>query len=290
MEELQKPDEIHPEAKPAANDHEHPRSVYNLVPYSFQWEIDKIPPGYFLMDERELETRVKTEHRDQFQTLSRLRIAFWEEYDRCQDNCVPMNMTAVAYGVIQYRALLRTFKDPLKAMYILTPPVNYMLAMKDALSRITRRIYEIAELPITLKICRCHWECICKRNKSRKKQYIAPSANVCSCAKGCICPEKPNTKAASVILDAYKNLEMRVHGAVVQKIKQETTSLNMHLSAKSETKALPMPNDAHSIDEKLSELENRVKALSPPSVGVEVLGPGQSQVKVIDVDGGTESG
>lgn len=118
---------------------ENPRSVFNLLPPQMQDVVRKIPRHYFEKTEHELKLMLRPDP-----TTSRLRLAFWLEYDNAQAQNRKMKMPLVYNGACA-KAYFSTvvMKDEEKLAWILCPPTDYMLAMRHILQEGIDQMYRI---------------------------------------------------------------------------------------------------------------------------------------------------
>lgn len=162
-------------------DEENPRAVINLVADRFRNAMLQIPDFLRVMPEKDLERRVRPTATD-----GRLRLAFWQEYNRAQDNMKNMNLANVFAGVCTKQYFFEWYlTNHERVAYMLTPPASYMKAAEEALTFGIERMRELLALDVNGT-----------DHKGRPKI---------------------NTSLAKVQLEIVKMLELRVKGAVVQK-------------------------------------------------------------------------
>jgi hypothetical protein len=216
-------------------DHDNPRSLINIVPERVSERIKEIPPELFQLEPKELEKL--TPKKEFTLTDSRLRTAFWIEYGRSQEVMKNMRMDNVYGGICTAPYFYQTvLLDKVRLAYILQPPTNYNIAMEEALHLGVDRLREILDLPI-----------------------IDENG-------------KPNPKVADVILKTVQMLDMRVKGAIIQRIEQK--NLNVSVDAKKMNNQIDEAQSVDEIDRKLRELEekaNKVKGYIPQEIVIEAV-------------------
>jgi hypothetical protein len=151
-------------------------------------------------------------------TEARIRLAFWQEYERTQmKHAFQMQVKNIYAGVCTHQHFYtRVLQRPEILAWMLMPPASYQVAMEEALNFGVERLREILELPIML-----------------------PNG-------------KPDTSTASLILKTVAFLDMRVKGAIVQK------NLNVNVSTDSrsiEDKIKEFSMDE--LDRKIARLEKK---------------------------------
>lgn len=225
-----------------------PKSVLGLVDDTLRAYIQKIDPALLLLTERDLRRRVKPDV-----TLCQLKMQFWVEYGKALKDERGINAVNVWKGVCAkeywHDVVMVT---PARLAWVVTPPADHMIAMREALDLGIRRLREIVQLPIV----------ITRQVEDRKTGEIRTE-------------RKLDAAAARLVLQAVAFLREQVHGAVLQRvaIRQETMNLHAMVPPQSGSQALPSPYDTksidglESIDAQLRALEKNVSAhLSPPAV------------------------
>lgn len=164
-----------------------PRAVINLVPSAFARSIEVVAekyPHYLAESELELQVLLRPTDLD-----DRLRVAFWAEYERSQDNNRAMQMKNVYGPFISKQHFYATIMEsPQRIAWIIKPPENHMLSSEASLHNGKNTMAKIMRMEV-----------------------FDDAGNI-------------DTKRASIFLKAYEMLENRVRGAVVQK----NISAHMH--------------------------------------------------------------
>lgn len=152
----------------------------------------------------------------------RVRIAFWEEYEKAASTLDPMDLELVVSGtgVLHWSAYKEgLLSDQTMLAWFLTPPANYRVQMKEAMELGLSRLVEIMQLPLT-----------------------DPSGKI-------------RADIGALILQAYKLVDLRNHGAIAQKIVQLTAD-----AGQVPDNGTMAPDE---IDKKLAELEAKLRG-DPP--------------------------
>lgn len=195
-----------------------PESFVNLIPEEsgLKSAVVHLPEAYDKMTEWQLEQELPEPIS---RVDKRVKIKFWQEYEAAATEFRAINFLAVADGTGcanwgQYEIGLLT--NPAKLAWLVRPPAEYNLQMKEAEQTGLKRLIEIMELPIMNE-------------------------------KGV-----PNIGVAAIILQAFKLVDMRLNGAVTQRM----VNVNLNQTVPKEATAISMDT----IDAKLKELEDKVGA------------------------------
>lgn len=194
-------------------DDNNPRSLISILPAKMRRHLLNIPAHFLDMDEFTMEKQI-TAHRNPY--VNRVRIAFWDEYEKAQSELRKMDLYNVAHAVGSLEQhVYKLFTDVEIAAWILCPPSSYTIFLDEALAHGLKRLREdILTLPV-------RDEC-----------------------------GEVNQNNLNLIMKAVAFLDMRKHGAIVQK------SMNLNLSTtKAEFKELSEAMNAEAIDAKIKELE-----------------------------------
>lgn len=268
---------------PTAEEPREERALLDIVPLAMVAYIQAIPQDLLDLPENELrdvcyprgkKRQEKVGNRSMlketvFETDSQLRLAFWNEYERAIT--VGRRMQAqfifgqTIHGQNFYK---RVCANPHRLAWIICPPGDYQAKLTHALNSGIERLNEIFAMPITSQPCRCHYGCICKHpdGYTRKQQQEMNCTVTCACKDECICPKKVDAKVADVILRALERVEMRVKGAVVQKIDERRLQVNLFGKAPGSPPD-ELPTDMEAVERRIKELEELTatppKQLSP---------------------------
>lgn len=190
-----------------------PRSVINITPSSVSNAIRYIPETVFAMGEKELK-----EHAKPTEIEERLRISFWNEYDRAQHTMKAMNLSNVYGGVCSQTHFLKNIvSNSFKLAYILTPPTDYQLRIEEMLNFSLDQVRDILAQP-----------------------HVFPDG-------------APNPKMADVKVKIFESLLERVKGAVAQRV--ESKNLNVNVEAGRSVQKADVITSPDEIDKKIRELE-----------------------------------
>lgn len=209
------------------------RSVYSLVtPIVREWMDQHIHehPELFHQNEKTLMESIRgmkgTKPHGIGVTENRIRVAFWMEFDRATATGTNMNMARVYSGICtgeHFHGLV--IRKPEKLAWILTPLTSYTIAMEEALVSGIEKLREVFEFPLYNK-------------------------------RG-----EPDVRVGELILKAVAQLDLRVKGAIIQKI--QTQSLNVHAHVNKPTESMS------DLDKRLEELEQKAEQSGlPPTVEV----------------------
>jgi hypothetical protein len=196
-------------------DRENPRSVVNLIPDTTAQKLlaaVTAKPELFTMDERALRLAVRPTPND-----NRLRLAFWNEYNRAQEQNTPMRMVSVFAGVVTHQFWDNHYlTKPENVAWLITPPASYLVMAEEALAHGIERLRDILDLPVVD-------------------------------AYG-----KVNVKLGELQAKIVAMLDLRVKGAVVQK----NMNLNVNTSDAKAVNAMTLES-MEEIQKKLREIEKR---------------------------------
>lgn len=229
-----KPD---PQVEMSVFDPENPFSIVNITPERTSAAITLISKELRVMSEEKLRAQI-----DPDASLCRLRISFWDEYERCRPKGVRMNIANVCKGVCTrdyWDEII--LLDPRYMAWITCPPKDYTLAMKELLDISIDRLREIVKLP-----------------------FADPKTG------------RINPALVAQVLTAIQMLDQRVKGAIVQKvaIKQQTAHAHAHVhqtgtlpgtGGKQRSEIMIAPAEAFDADDEmaaLAELEAKIASVS----------------------------
>jgi hypothetical protein len=230
-----------------------PRSVISLtseIP-TFQAALKELLtecPDYLEMELPELQRMV-----DPTFTLSRLRLSFWNEYENAIQHNRKMKISKIIAGVCTETLFKKkVLPDHKKLAYLLSPPKDYMLTVKEALDAGLDNLRAI----VTAKVL------------DEKGQL--------------------NAKAADVVLKAIALLDMRVKGAIVQRIDQR--NLNVNVSNPSREVAQSVEELDRQIEEAKQKLIKQVTQSKLPESPRDIMTTMKEvNVEVISVGGANKA-
>lgn len=181
-------------------------------------------PDLLAMDESTL-----LNHTHPTVTLSRLRMSFWTEYDNAASSGRKMKGSQVFGGIVTNANFRVMIKDNNKVAYLLCPPTNYVVQMKEALNAGAELIRQM----FTAKI-------------------IDDDGNLMP-------------RAADVVLKAFALLDMRVKGAIVQKVDQRTLSYNVNRDV-TPNQGLAMPKTLAELQAQLLLVQQQLESSSVKTI------------------------
>ena len=202
-------------------DTENPDSLISIVPSRVVPVLHRIRPKMprvLFVTEGELRDYVKPDERDE-----RIRLGFWDEYNHSTASKKKMSLSAFIHGIMSWETWVTVFEpNDKKMMWVFCPPVSYQVAMRNILHKGTERLMEIMSLPIMDS------------------------------------DGKPDSKVIVNILRAFQLVDIRVKGAVTQKlqIQQQTHNINQTINAPG-VHMSGMPVETLQLEE-LEKLERRI--------------------------------
>lgn len=228
-------------------DTENPRSVINLAPDQVKLAILRTPLDFINMEEEELvplafprvqrkqgHTRIAPSATD-----CRLRSAFWLEYERCQENVTKMSMRHIYSGVCSQSYFIQNWlRSKYKVAWLLKPPADYRMALEELLMYGLEEMREIMTLPVVNE------------------------------ATG-----RVDSKLADIKFKIWQAVEMRLKGAIIQKIRSENLNVNFNNDG-SAPPTSAAEDDVSILDQKIAELEGTLHKTLPPAIEqLQVLAP-----------------
>lgn len=210
----------------------------NMLPAFVQDAVIKLPPEYLDMSEEELkELCFGDKTADIPATHYRLQMSIWDEYERCRRYGIrALDLQRVIQGICTLGYFANRFMaEPKNVAWLIHPPGDYMRQMKEILQLSMDQLRQIVLAP----------------NTDSKGRF--------------------NTRLADVKFRIHQHVDMRVKGAIIQRIDQRNLSVNVTGQATEEQtgriidqlSAADMPMDQ--VDAKLKELEQKSLALSAPA-------------------------
>lgn len=218
------------------------RSIINLLPKKFREMALHIPAHYFEMGPDELEGIAFEAYRGSKadHIFKSLRLALWEAYDYAQANEKNhLNIKKVVEGTCTYQHFTRILEnDPAKYAWILIPPQNYQVELKALYETGAKRMREILEIPID---------------------------------------DKTNPKIMDTQMRIHQNIEMRIHGAIIQRVDERRLNVNVNAPATQQ-----VTEEANKAASKMSmeEVERRIQELKEESL--KLGAPGVMKVEMIN--------
>lgn len=202
------------------------RSVLRLAPEVIQRRMLEIPEDVRYLDEPQLRKQIRPTATD-----NQLRISFWLEYDRCQREMdKQMQMTAIIRGIISEDYFYNVYiKNLTRLAWILIPPKSYTVKLSEMLELGLDQLRETLELP-----------------------HIESNGKV-------------NTKLLELKLKITAMMDMRMNGAIAQKVQIEQKNMNMNLHLRNsadEISGLIESKNMEELDRKLADLRKKEAMLT----------------------------
>lgn len=173
---------------------ENPRSVINLAGDLLRSRITesmRLRPDLFRKTEKDLKKDCKPTPTD-----TRIRLAFWNEYNRVQESGAEKIDTAAIYSGVCTKQLFYYdyLMEPRKVAWMMCPPANYLVALNEMLLQGQNKLREILDAEVVD-------------------------------SKG-----KVDTKVGELILKIYLAVENRVKGTTITRteVRGEIKSMNLH--------------------------------------------------------------
>lgn len=184
------------------------------------------------MDEIELRNHIKLDPQ-----LNRIRLSFWNEYYKSVDGKRKMQVGRVIGGICSVDKFHRLLWNDAKVAWILTPPADTVVALRETLAFGLDRIREILSLPLykteSVKVGRDEFE---------DREVV-------------------DEKTANLMLKAVAMVDLRLHGSYVQvqKVEQKTVNYNQNVNTSTITNnSGPDLSQVGNVDERLAQLRAEV--------------------------------
>lgn len=217
------------------------RSVLDLIPTGVHTAVVTAAAKrreLFFMDESTLYKTLRSDNgTGPNPTDNRLRLKFWDEYDKAQAQTSKMNMGNVYLGVCSAPYFYQRFlMVPEKVAWMMCVPANYAVKMEEALAFGIEQMRDILAQP-----------------------HVLPNGKV-------------DSKLAELKAKIVAMMDIRVKGATVQKIEQKNMNLNV-MTTDADVARRITENTMEGIEKKLKELElrDRKAALFAEQKKVELL-------------------
>lgn len=229
-------------------DTESPYSLLSLTEGPLKAAIEALPDDLVEASEADLKKLLNPD-----ELTCRLRIQFWDEYNAaCDQNRMirPANvMRGLTFAEYFYKHVL---SNEAKVAWIVKPPQDFLLAMRDLLYLGLERLREIMTQPLVDKIPLMQ-KGVPMRDHNGNVLY----------------KEIVNSKLITEIRQITEKLSDRVHGAVIQRMQVDQRNANLHVVAGADPLSA-LPTDAlAALDSQLQNINQRI-ALAAPKEGVTV--------------------
>ena len=212
---------------------ENKKSVYNMMPVKWMRIVERSGMKEELeKEEWEVKKGLKITP-----TLNRLRYSFWNEYYRSVDsNSGRMVQKNIFRGVCSMEVYEKMLRNNAYVAWILCPPSDTVVSLRETLNYGLDRIREILDLPLhkleSVKVGKDEFE---------DREVV-------------------DEKVANLMLKAVAMVDLRLHGSYVQVAKIEQKTLNVNKNVTNVENTYLDPKDAeYSIDAQLEMLRDEVK-------------------------------
>jgi len=202
-------------------DTENPDSLINVIPTRVIEVLHRIRPKMprvLHCTEHELRDYIKPDERDE-----RIRLGFWDEYNHSTSAGKKMSLSSFLHGIMSWETWVTVYEpSDKKMMWVFCPPVSYQVAMRNILHKGTERLMEIMSLPLRDDM------------------------------------GKVDSKVIVNILRAFQLVDVRVKGAVTQKlqIQQQSHNINQNINMEGSSLGSGVPIDTLQLED-LEKLERR---------------------------------
>ena len=195
-------------------------SVINLVHKDFKEKILNVPAELLEISLDEIKEKLQPSV-----MLHRLRFTFWNEYECAIDQGRMMRMSKVWAGICHENHFRdRVSKNQLAMAFILHPPTDYLTVVKESPQAGMENLRKIVSAKV-----------------------IDDDGTL-------------NPRAADVVIKGIALLDLRVKGAVIQRIDQRLVSLNMNKNfEKEESIVNPDSDEMTELPTSLAQLEKEIE-------------------------------
>ena len=219
------------------------RHFLKLLPRFVQDRVSSIPHHWWDFSEAEIIQKTWPEHLSPDETAARLRISLWDEYDRCfRFKLTSIDLAKCLRGICTigyFRS--RMLADSGKVVFLCTPPPVYENTVRVLHQKGLSELEKILQLPVFL-----------------------PDGTA-------------DAKIADVKRRIYESLDMRIKGAVVQRIDQRNMNINIEGDPSMMSGVVAKPDEMLSMD----ELESELKKLEATSARLSVPGGARAAEVVV---------
>lgn len=197
--------------------------------YEAMLELKRDHPDWLDMDEHTLKEKFK----DKINlTVLRLRMSLWQEYESSRYNSRKMYFTKVYAGICSEQTARKIIREPSKLAFIICPPPDYLVVLKEAHTAGLNALRDILAARVV-----------------DEEGYLLP-------------------RAADVVIKAFALLDLRLKGAVVQKMDTRilSKSENVNLTVRSEIPSghLGGPMNMDEIDRELEKARKTLSQIHSP--------------------------
>lgn len=207
-------------------DDSNPQSLINLVHPSFRPKLLAIPEELLALSFEEIKERLNPTV-----THYRLRYAFWNEFECSLDQGRMMRMSRVYAGICGEKHFSEVLsKNQVFMAFLLNQPTDYITVVKESLQAGMENLRKIV------------------------------SSNVHD-EDGNLIP-----RAADVVIKGIALLDLRVKGAVIQRIDQRLVSLNVNKDIEAQSDpdgSADIPNSLEQLEQEIEKVKNQLLNREP---------------------------
>lgn len=215
-----------------------PYSLLTLTDGPLHNAINALPDKLLNMSEAQLKR-----HCNPDELTCRLRIQFWDEYNAACDAERPLRIANIMRGLTYTEYFYQNvLPDQKKIAWIIKPPQDFLLAMRDLLYIGLDRLREILTTPLI----------------DRTPVFTKDGKQVTDPDGKPVFTEKVNTKILTEIRQITERLSDRVHGAVVQRMQMSATTQNLHVLAQADPLAAVPIDQLNLLDTQLQNINERL--------------------------------
>lgn len=161
-------------------------SLDTVLPDELAVYVSQMPDKYIDLTEEEAKVKLG----EMSPTIAKLRILFWREYDRAHELRYKMDINRICMGVCTRSAFLRLMRTVTNFAWMLTPPMDYLLEVEELSRAALHQMRALLESPLN-----------------------SGTGEV-------------NVRLGELKLKILMALDMRLHGAYLQRSMQVTQNVN----------------------------------------------------------------
>lgn len=203
---------------------------------------DEAPEQYWDLTEFQLRTEVRREcgpMQKDFSLLTRIRINFWNEYERAARVPEVMNHFHLWHGVCRADIYYNLFKKyPALYAWMVCPLAGYLLQRKELEFLAEERMVEVLS--------------------------VSPVRD----------DGKVDSRLAKVQVEMYQILQDRIYGSVTQKISSEQKNLNVNVnsnqSSEDSARTIALITNVEELDRRIKLIQEKRRALQTIAQPIEV--------------------
>lgn len=207
---------------------------------------DESPVEYWDKSEYELRTEVRKQcgpMQKDFSLLTRIRIAFWEEYERAARSQEMVISTNLFKGVCRNDVYFNLFgKYPALFAWMVSPLAGYLLQRKELEFLAEERMIDVLSVSPVKVLDDGSFRC--------------------------------DSRWAKIQVEMYQILQDRIYGSVTQKISSEQKSVNVNVNsnqnADESTRTIALITNVEELDRRIKAIQDKRTALQTIAQPIEV--------------------